>query len=113
MPAEYTIRSVSSAVPSANTILCAWVAPSTISFVLFEVCTQTPSASICLAQHPAGGVVELHGHEPRREFDHVCFEPKILERFRGFESQQSAADDRPDACAARGALITSRSSIER
>ena len=45
------------------------------------------------AQHAAAGVVDLHRHESRCEFDHMRLEPEVLERLRRLETEQSAADD--------------------
>nr|KGD10729.1 putative nitrite reductase (NAD(P)H), large subunit [Burkholderia pseudomallei] len=46
-----------------------------------------------LAQHPAAALVDLHGHQPRRELDHVRGEPHVAQRLRAFEPEQPAADD--------------------
>ena len=45
------------------------------------------------AQQPAAAFVDLHGHEPWCELDDIGREAEILERLRGFETEQSAADD--------------------
>src|SRR6185503_15480686 len=53
-------------------------------------------------QHPSAGVVELYCHQARSEFDDVSLEPEILQRFRGLEAEQTAADHRSDPGAAPG-----------
>ena len=60
MPAENTMMSVSSAVPSANSRRCRAASPGTMAFVFLPVCTRTPSASIFLRSMRAAAVVDLH-----------------------------------------------------
>ena len=66
------------------------------------------------AQHAAAGLVDLHGHQPRRELDDMGFEPQILQRLGRFQSEQAAADHRRRTRAATpAARIASRSSMVR
>jgi hypothetical protein len=44
-------------------------------------------------QQRAAHVVDLHRHQPRREFDDVGFEAHVLQRVGALESEQAAADD--------------------
>jgi hypothetical protein len=50
----------------------------------------------------AAHLVELFGHQHRREFDDVGFHAEVFQRACGFQAQQAAADDRA-AFAATGA----------
>ena len=53
-------------------------------------------------QEPAGGIVELHRHQARREFHDVGLEAEVLERFGGLQPEQPAADDRANPGARGG-----------
>ena len=44
-------------------------------------------------QQARSGVVDLPGHEPGRELDHVGFQPEVVGRLGRLEAQQPAADD--------------------
>ena len=94
MPAENTIRSVSSALPSAKRMRCARVAAvDDLDGASCRCGRRRPSSRDARAQHAAAGIIDLHGHQARRELDHVGLQPQILERLRRFEAQQAAADD--------------------
>ena len=45
------------------------------------------------AQEPSARVVELSLHQPAAELDDVGLQAEIEERLRGFEPEESAADD--------------------
>ena len=82
--------------------------------VFLPVCTATPSASILRRSSRAAALVDLHGHQPRREFDDVGLEAEVLQRLRGFEAEQAAADhDAARASSLPASRIASRSSIVR
>src|SRR5688572_27699516 len=49
-----------------------------------------------LPQDAAAVLVNLHGHESRREFDDMRLQAEVLERFGGFEPEQTAANDCAD-----------------
>ena len=100
MPAEITTTSVSSEPPSAKCMRCRAVSPSSMRVVFLPVCTRDAQRLDARAQQPAAALVDLHGHEPRRELDHVGREAEVLQRLRRFEAQQAAADHH----AARGVL---------
>ncbi len=102
MPAEYTMRSVSSVLPSANTILCARPAPSTISFVLFELCTWTPSASICLRSSRPAGSSSCTAIRRGANSTTCVSSPRSFNAFAASRPRRPAADHRADARAPRG-----------
>ncbi len=103
MPAENTIRSVSSVVPSANTSLCrASFAVDDLLGALRGVDRDAQRLDLP-AQQPAGRIVELHRHQARRELDHVRLEAEVLQRLGRLEAEQAAADHRADLRACRAA----------
>ncbi len=57
-----------------------------------------------LSQHAAAAVIELHGHEARRELHHMGFESEVLQGLAGLEPEEAAADHHAHlADGARGA----------
>ena len=100
MPAENTTMSVSSVPPSAKCMRCRAVSPSSMRVVFLPVCTRDAQRLDARRSSAAAAFVDLHGHQPRRELDHVRLEAQILERLGGFEAEQAAADHH----AARGVL---------
>jgi hypothetical protein len=64
-------------------------------------------------QQPAAALVHLHGHEPRREFDHVGSEAKVLQRLGGFETQQPPPMTNPRVEFLPASVMASRSSMVR
>ena len=49
------------------------------------------------AQDLPAALVHLHGHQPRRELDHVRLETHVVERVGRLETEESATDHHSDA----------------
>ena len=61
--------------------------------ILVEVDCHAQILDLAFQYRPAV-FIELHGHQPRREFDDMGFQSQIPQGFRRFQPQQAAADHR-------------------
>jgi hypothetical protein len=76
------------------------------------VCTVTPSSSI-LRRRTRAALIDLHGHQARREFHHMRFQLQVAQGLRAFEAQQPAADHHARGDLPPQASMASRSSMVR
>ena len=91
------MMSVSRLVPSVKSEAVSRFFPFDDLFCVFGDMDGGAERLDLAAQEPAGGIVELHRHQPRRELDHVGLQAEVVQRLRRFEAEQPAADHRADA----------------
>ncbi len=65
------------------------------------------------AQNATAPVVDLHRHQPRREFDHVGLQSKIVQRLGRLQTEQATADHDAATRVAAGVANGFRSSMVR
>ena len=91
MPAENTTTSVSTDSPSAKRSTCWCTRPPRWRGRLAAVHAHAQRFDVP-SQHATAALIELHGHQARRELDHVRFQTQVDQRLGGFQAQQAAAD---------------------